>query len=293
MQELSGLENAVHARLQSEISRLEALLAFGGVADDSIRRSITTFIDSARKQIQGIEIEQQKLEKEKREKEEQDIALSTAARLETALNAREQAEYDSFLKEDHFTKADFGKLEKFYTNTWDRLSENGKAEMSHRIWEGVRRKEYDFDDLPDIVKQKEAERLQGMLRDGAQTQRELQAIPIEDRQAFLNAWENNDRKTAYQILDRPSFVKNVAISPPPEIGESAVSASHAEAAQILKVETQKPEAPTAKATPQLMGTVDFKLDDIAQLDSASITPPLPEKAGAGRPKPDSVSMPQR
>ena len=57
---------------------------------------------------------------------------------EKALNASERKEYARFLRMLYFTKAEFGPLERFYEGPYDRLTEQGKGQMSKRIWEGIR-----------------------------------------------------------------------------------------------------------------------------------------------------------
>lgn len=39
---------------------------------------------------------------------------------------------------------------------YHKLTDGGKAEMSTRVWNGVRRKKYEFIELPDIVKEKDS-----------------------------------------------------------------------------------------------------------------------------------------
>ena len=86
------------------------------------------------------------------------LSWRRSRRKEAALNTKEKEQYSGFLKEDFFTKKDFGRLDDFYAHTWDRLSEGGKEQMSKRIWEGVRRNEYKFTDLPKDVQEKEESR---------------------------------------------------------------------------------------------------------------------------------------
>ncbi len=59
------------------------------------------------------------------------VAAAKLAARETALSASERETYRGFLEKAYFTKNDFGKLEEFYTHSYDRLSEGGKDEMSN------------------------------------------------------------------------------------------------------------------------------------------------------------------
>ena len=111
-------------------------------------------------------------------KQQLDLAVAIVmAERETKLSQTERREFGSFLNCEFFRRSDFGRLEHFYTNTWDRLTEEGKAEMSHRVWGGVKRGEYQFIELPDPVKEKEAERLHQMLERSAPLNSKLREIP--------------------------------------------------------------------------------------------------------------------
>jgi len=48
-------------------------------------------------------------------------------------------------------------LDAFYASSYDKLSDEGKAQMSTRIQEGIRRGEFEFSDLPERVQKKENE----------------------------------------------------------------------------------------------------------------------------------------
>lgn len=137
---------------------------------------------------------------------EQALAISSAAAKETALSANEKEEYSGFLQKAYFTKADFGNLETFYAKTWERLSEDGKAEMSKRVWNGIRNGKYKFSELPEIVQEKESGRVYEVIKKrtvgiGAGE------IPTRDREDLIRAYESGDRKRTAEVLDRESFAK--------------------------------------------------------------------------------------
>ena len=67
---------------------------------------------------------------------EENIAALVA--VEKALSDSDQEEYSAILKHEHFTKAEFAQLEHFYSNGYDKLSEEGKRQMSRRVWDGMR-----------------------------------------------------------------------------------------------------------------------------------------------------------
>ncbi len=60
------------------------------------------------------------------------------AQRETALTESERQEFAALLKHEHFSKAEFGRLEHFYSHGYDKLTDEGKNQMSQRIWDGTR-----------------------------------------------------------------------------------------------------------------------------------------------------------
>ena len=121
-----NLEELEYKNLQGAVAEVEALLAY---AAPGARVVYEAFLSNAKLQLHSLKtrIEEQKTEAQHQEREQ--LAIAVLAEQETALNAREREEYGSFLKEEFFTKKDFGKLEQFYRHTYDRLSEGGKEEM--------------------------------------------------------------------------------------------------------------------------------------------------------------------
>lgn len=69
---------------------------------------------------------------------QQERYFTILAEKEQALNQSERAEYISFLRLPRFRKTDFAELERFYKKPYDKLSKQGKDEMSHRVWAGTR-----------------------------------------------------------------------------------------------------------------------------------------------------------
>ncbi len=60
------------------------------------------------------------------------------AQREKALTEAERQEYAVLLSHERFSKAEFSKLEHFYSHGYDKLSDEGKNQMSQRIWDGTR-----------------------------------------------------------------------------------------------------------------------------------------------------------
>ncbi|TLD71474.1 hypothetical protein FEM03_08080 [Phragmitibacter flavus] len=56
---------------------------------------------------------------------------------ENALNAAERKQYEVLLSYAQFTREHFGQLEQFYKTGFDKLTEEGKEEISRRAWNGT------------------------------------------------------------------------------------------------------------------------------------------------------------
>jgi hypothetical protein len=106
-------------------------------------------------------------------------AAAQAAEQEAALSQSEKKTFAGFLKKDFFTQSDFRPLEDFYKNSWDKLSEAGKDEMTKRIQEGVNRSEYSFSELPAIVQEKELSREKALAAKDAQKPIPQEAAPSQ------------------------------------------------------------------------------------------------------------------
>ena len=175
---------------------------------------------------------------QKRESETRLAFAVQEAERETKLSSTERKTFGEFLKKDFFTKADFGRLDEFYKKTWDRLSEHGKDEMSHRIWEGVRRKEYEFHDLPESVQEKETKQAYKRLKDSSIGLGSAAKIPEQDREDFSRAYEAGKKEEAAKVLDRESFKKNMFLeSTSREIKHFRVEQGHPTAAKAVEKES--------------------------------------------------------
>ena len=79
---------------------------------------------------------------------------------EKALTEEERKEYAALLKYERFYKVKFGALDSFYKRVFDKLTEDGQAEISKRVWGGIRGSETDKQDAINntlILKKKFAE----------------------------------------------------------------------------------------------------------------------------------------
>src|SRR5690606_14217747 len=116
-------------------------LVVGAIPRDGLSSELLSqFLDKAKIRIEELtELEEESLSEERQHRQEIAVAIAAKAQQEAALSAAEREQYAAFLSLEFFTKEDFPALERFYGGAWDRLSDGGKAEMSHRVWEGVRR----------------------------------------------------------------------------------------------------------------------------------------------------------
>ena len=146
-----------------------------------------------------------------KKKATRELVAGYIATREFRLTAEEQQQYAEFLTREYFTKSDFGALEEFYSSAWERLSEGGKAEMSHRVWEGVRRGEYSFVELPENVRKKEAEFLYQKLANGQELPANLKAIPQAERREFMAAVESGNQTKIDDVMSR-DVLNNVSPS---------------------------------------------------------------------------------
>jgi hypothetical protein len=267
-------EIAEAAQLKTAVANISAMLASGTACQGSASSILlATMLESAKSRLAHIERNIEEEEKEQRQKSASELAIAYKARQETKLNAVEQRQYAEFLEKPHFTKSDFGILESFYTKTWDRLSEDGKAEMSQRVWGGVRSKEYEFSELPDIVKDKEAQRLYDQLKSKAYDEN-LSTIPKQEREDFMKAWSDGKRDAAQKVLERASFAENVALSAGSVRSESAKIIPKAAAAQTIELAAS--EAKEAKIEPSNQaGRANLKLEDLllAEPGDSKSSPP--------------------
>ena len=259
MSNWASAEELEHKQLLATIANIERNMAVP--ASREVSASLLTYLNSLKVRLGALE-ERQKAFEEQKERTESLQRVAVMVERETALNAAEKEQYQGFLQKECFTKSDFSSLEQFYSNTWDRLTEGGKAEMSHRVWEGVRREEYRFTELPETVKENEAQRLRDALDAG---NRDLEAIPETDRSDFINSWDAGRKKESYQVLDRPSFAKAVSVTPA-VVPDNEVT-SQAVKADVVKdkinAKTGKVQAPAA--TPEVMGSIEFKSDDLSEV----------------------------
>jgi hypothetical protein len=234
--------------LQSTVSNLQAALLY---ATGESRKVLETAYRNASGRLATVETKVKDLQgKHEEEVKEESTRAATLVAQETRLSAQEKETFGGFMKKDFFTKADFGRLEDFYKKSYDRLSEHGKDEMSHRIWEGIRKHEYTFSELPADVREKEMRRAYGALTKQTDQSANVARIPESDRKDFIHAFETGHTAAAAKILQRPSFTQNMNLSPESKAREHSVANQGHEADRVdvsAHVADSKPQGLLQKA----------------------------------------------
>ncbi len=265
---------AEYSRLASQVAEIEKLMQSGARSDAGYL--LAPFLENARSRMEAIKFDDTRVEQDKKERKVKEIATVAALiEREHNLTAHEKEQYGEFLKLDHFTRESFGKLSEFYADggAWERLSETGKSEMSHRVWEGIREEEYSFEELPENVRKKESERVYKQLTGKIQADPDLDNIPQQDREDFIREHEAGNEKAASQVLSRESFSKNVSIHSSKEVSLSDTSYS-------VETTPASQEANTKDKTNNLKIEKAEALEGITLADAAEITKPdIPQAAG--------------
>ena len=240
--------------LQATISAVETAIA---VSTPGTRPLLQHFLQNAQSRVFALEkkIKDSETARENYSREQAAIVASLVEK-ESGLNAKEKETYGGVLKKEFFTKRDFAKLDEFYSHSWERLSEGGKDQMSHRIWTGIRRGEYRFEELPASVREKEAARLHQQLKAGAAVW--LNQAPDSDRKAFVEAMDEHRNPDAEAILNRA--------------GKAAAAGAHHDAKLMLAKADTSGERSEAK--PEIKATVDLSginLNGIQLVNAGSIS----------------------
>lgn len=203
---MSQLDEVEYASLSDQVRKIEELT--NSSQPEGVGYLLKNFLHNAKSRMAEIHDEEVRSEDEKKDQKSKETAsVVHLAELEHKLNTEEKQQYSGFLKLDYFTKANFDELESFYANSWDKLSESGKAEMSSRVWEGIKRKEYTFEELPETVREKESERMYKQLTGRIEPSASLQYVPAQDRADFVREYEAGNEQAASRILSRPAFAE--------------------------------------------------------------------------------------
>jgi hypothetical protein len=203
---VSQLDEVEYSRLAAQVQEIEKLVNSGQPGDVGLL--LKSFLYNAKSRMEEIRHDEVRVEDEKKNHKTNETSTAVQlAEMEHKLNADEKQQYSGFLKLDYFTKPNFDDLEDFYANSWDKLSEGGKNQMSARIWEGIKRHEYTFEELPEKVREKESERMYLQLTGKIEPSASLQKVPAQDRADFVREYEAGNEQGASKILSRPAFAE--------------------------------------------------------------------------------------
>ncbi len=201
---VSQLDDVEYARLAAQVFEVEKLMNSGvpGGADLLLR----SFLNGAKSRMEEIRHEERRAETSLKDRKDNETAGAVQlSEMERRLTAAEKQQYSGFLKLDWFTKADFEELEEFYAESWDRLSEGGKNQMSVRVWGGIRRHEYTFEELPQKLREKESERIYLQLTGAIKPNSGLQNVAAQVRAEFVREYEASNETATSKILGGDGF----------------------------------------------------------------------------------------
>ena len=198
------LDEVEYARLAAQVLEIEKLVNSGQSGKDGFL--LRTFLHNAKLRMEEIQHQELLAEETKNERKEKEAAtVVRLAEMEHQLSAGEKEQYSAFLTQEYFTKKNFADLEAFYADAWDRLSEGGKNQMSSRVWGGIRRQEYTFEDLPEKVREKESERIYLQLTGMTEPSSSLQRVSPQTRAEFVREYQAGHEKAASKILSGEDF----------------------------------------------------------------------------------------
>lgn len=251
---MSQLDEVEYSRLAAQVQEIENLVGSGQSGD--VGDLLKHFLHNAKSRMEEIRHDEVRAEVEKKEQKAKENAnVAQLAEMEHYLSAEEKRQYAGFLKLDYFTKANFEGLEDFYANSWDKLSEGGKDQMSARVWEGIRRKEYTFDELPHIVKEKESERMYMQLTGKLEPSSSLQSIPSQDRADFVREYGAGNEKAASKILSRPAFAEYS-----PDTRDDAATKA---ASSSIKETSAEQKAASSASPEELLSAADLSISGVS------------------------------
>lgn len=232
------------SKLVQRVEEIEKLIRSGAKVAGT---SLAGLLEAAQAQLDSERVEEQQSTVGKKEREQQErAAVAHMVEREHRLNAAEKEQYGRFLEQDYFTKANFDELDRFYAHCWDKLSDEGKSEMSHRVWEGIRRDEYEFDELPENIRKKEAERLYHQLSGEILADAGLKNIPDQDKADFVREYKAGNDKGVSEVLNREVFTENVSSRKESSKEDSLSKEKRAEERSPETTPPAKEEAPETK-----------------------------------------------
>jgi len=241
---LSGIDDAEYQRLAEAVRATERL----AVENPNIRNDAgAAFLMSTKARIEVLDREF--IGSESTEKKDKRSAASAAIAMmvdrETRLNEQEKEAYAEFLEKDYFTKKDFKNLDAFYAVSFDKLTEAGKAEMSERVLGGIRRGEYEMNDLPESVQEptREYSKAKAGKQQGASSEKLPEYLDTQ-REEELSSSSSNKKETAKQNVTDERAIEQVKH----EVSDDFALGNLEDAFDV-----KMPDVPHADSTPPTKG----------------------------------------
>ena len=200
---MSDLDKAEYQRIEAAIRATEDQMA----NNPHVRHDASVaLMEPAKRRLETMDQEGRGLLNSDDERRKQSMEAAQIAVLvlqESRLNSAEKQAFGGFLQSEYFTRSDFGKLEDFYADggAWDRLSPEGKKQMSERFWGGIEKGEYTLSEAPDNVRKKEVGQLAHYLEHPEQAPESIKRMSPSAKEEFLQAHRSGDIEAAEKILN--------------------------------------------------------------------------------------------
>lgn len=260
------------SRLAQRVEEIEKLIRSGANVAGG---SLASLLETAQAQLDSERVEELHATVGKKEREQQErAAVAHMVEREHRLNAAEKEQYGRFLEQEYFTTANFDELDRFYAHSWDKLSDEGKAEVSHRVWEGIRRDEYEFDELPENVRKKEGERLYQQLSGEVQADAGLRNIPEQDKADFFREYKAENDKGVSEVLKREVFAENLSSRKESSLEDSS--------SKERKADEQERDSDKKQGEEKKSGLDVLALNGVVLGETESVTKPDVPPVGASQ-----------
>lgn len=156
---MAGNNEVEGSRFARKVEEIEKLIRAGGMTSGG--SSLAALLQTAEARLEETRMEDQQFGPDTKNKKERDhnAAIAHMVEREHKLNQKEREQYARFLEMEYFRRKDLDQLAAFYADGggYDKLSEEGKIQMSQRIEKGIERGEFTRDDLPAEVSRKNNE----------------------------------------------------------------------------------------------------------------------------------------
>jgi hypothetical protein len=192
---MSELDKIEYEKLTELASKLETVLNRAGPAQSGVTALLTTALGRIENLQQEGVLNPEQDEKRKNQSI-QEIAIAAIVARETRLSQDEKIAFTEFLEKDYFTKKDVKNIDSFYSSSWDKLTDQGKAQMSQRMDEGVRQGELEYHDFSPNTLKKEIQ--------GRAQRNEIIPASLREQQPLFESYDKGSQTEAKPSSDTPS-----------------------------------------------------------------------------------------